>query len=228
MKKIIIAIDGYSACGKSTTAKEVASVLGYRYIDSGAMYRAVTLFFLDNHVALTNPKEVEQALRQIQLSFHVNSHGVTEMFLNGVNVEKKIRKMRISENVSPVSAVKDVRVAMVEQQRRLGKDKGIVMDGRDIGTVVFPDADLKLFLTADIQVRAARRQQELLEKDNLVDLDTVIANITERDRIDSTRKESPLVKAADAIEMDTTHITIDEQVDEVVRQALSKIMRKKK
>jgi cytidylate kinase len=228
MKKIIIAIDGYSACGKSTTAKEVASVLGYRYIDSGAMYRAVTLFFLDNHVALTNPKEVEQALRQIQLSFHVNSHGVTEMFLNGVNVEKKIRKMRISENVSPVSAVKDVRVAMVEQQRRLGKDKGIVMDGRDIGTVVFPDADLKLFLTADIQVRAARRQQELLEKDNLVDLDTVIANITERDRIDSTRKESPLVKAADAIEMDTTHITINEQVDEVVRQALSKIMRKKK
>ncbi|MBS1508072.1 MAG: (d)CMP kinase [Bacteroidetes bacterium] len=228
MKKIIIAIDGYSACGKSTTAKQVAAVLGYRYIDSGAMYRAVTLYFLDHHVALTNPKEVEKALVQVQLTFHVNSHGVTEMFLNGVNVEKKIRKMRISENVSPVSALKEVRVAMVDQQRKLGKDKGIVMDGRDIGTVVFPDAELKLFLTADMQVRAARRQQELLEKDNLVDLDTVIANITERDRIDSTRKESPLVKATDAVEIDTTHITIDEQVDEVLRQAVSKMMRKKK
>lgn len=228
MKKIIIAIDGYSACGKSTTAKQVAAVLGYRYIDSGAMYRAVTLHFLDHHVAITNPREVEKALSQIHLTFHVNSHGATEMFLNGVNVEKKIRKMRISENVSPVSAVKDVRVAMVEQQRRLGKDKGIVMDGRDIGTVVFPEAELKLFLTADMQVRAARRQQELLEKDNLVDLDTVIANITERDRIDSTRKESPLVKAEDAVEIDTTHITIDEQVDEVLRQALSKMIRKKK
>lgn len=228
MKKIIIAIDGYSACGKSTTAKQVAAVLGYRYIDSGAMYRAVTLYFLDHHVALTNPKEVEKALAQVQLTFHVNSHGVTEMFLNGVNVEKKIRKMRISENVSPVSALKEVRVAMVDQQRKLGKDKGIVMDGRDIGTVVFPDAELKLFLTADMQVRAARRQQELLEKDNLVDLDTVIANITERDRIDSTRKESPLVKATDAVEIDTTHITIDEQVDEVLRQAVSKMMRKRK
>ena len=228
MRKIIIAIDGYSACGKSTTAREVASILGYRYIDSGAMYRAVTLYFLDNHISLTNPKEIDKALDQIHLAFHVNSHGVCELFLNGVNVEKKIRKMRISENVSPVSTIKEVRQAMVAQQRKWGKDKGIVMDGRDIGTVVFPEAELKLFLTADIQVRAYRRQQELLEHNNLVDLDTIISNITERDRIDSTRKESPLAKAKDAEEIDTTHITIDEQVDEVVRLALNKTIGKKK
>src|SRR5260221_14508580 len=227
MRKITIAIDGYSACGKSTTAKEVAAILGYRYIDSGAMYRAVTLYFLDNHISLTNPKEIEKALYQIHLTFYVNSHGVTEIFLNGVNVEKKIRKMRISENVSQVSTIKEVRHAMVSQQRKFGKDKGIVMDGRDIGSVVFPDAELKLFLTADIQVRAYRRQQELLERDQLVDLDTILSNITERDRIDSTRKESPLIKAKDAIGLDTTPITIDEQVDEVVRMAVSKILSKK-
>lgn len=228
MRKIVIAIDGYSACGKSTTAREVSAILGYRYIDSGAMYRAVTLFFLDHHVALTNPKEVVKALDQIQLSFHVNSHGATELFLNGVNVEKKIRKMRVSENVSPVSTIREVRQAMVSQQRKFGKDKGIIMDGRDIGTVVFPDAELKLFLTADIQVRAYRRQRELLERGNLVDLDTIIDNITNRDRIDSTRKESPLTKAKDAVGIDTTHITIDEQVDEVVRMALAKMIARKK
>jgi len=224
MRKIIIAIDGYSACGKSTTAKEVAAILGYRYIDSGAMYRAVTLYFLDNHIALTNPKEIDKALSQIHLAFNVNSHKETEIFLNGINVEKKIRKMRISENVSPVSVIKEVRHAMVAQQRKMGKDKGLVMDGRDIGTVVFPDAELKLFLTADIQVRAYRRQQELLQKDQLVDLDTIISNITDRDRIDSTRAEGPLMKAKDAFSIDTTHITIDEQVDEVVRMAVSKIV----
>jgi cytidylate kinase len=228
MRKIIIAIDGYSACGKSTTAREVSAILGYRYVDSGAMYRAVTLYFLDNHISLTNPKEIDKALDQIHLAFHVNLHGTTELFMNGVNVEKKIRKMRISENVSPVSTIKVVRHAMVAQQRKFGKDKGIIMDGRDIGTVVFPEAELKLFLTADIQVRAYRRQQELLDRDNLVDLDTIISNITERDRIDSTRKESPLIKAKDAVELDTTHITIDEQVDEVVRLALSKMTVAKK
>src|SRR5258707_11206636 len=213
MRKIIIAIDGYSACGKSTTAREVSAILGYRYIDSGAMYRAVTLYFLDNHVSFTNPKEVVKALDQIILAFHINSHGATELFLNGVNVEKKLRKMRISENVSPVSTIKVVRQAMVAQQRKWGKDKGIIMDGRDIGTVVFPEAELKLFLTADIQVRAYRRQRELLEKEDLVDLDTIIANLQKRDEIDSQRKESPLVQARDAIVIDTTHITIDEQVD---------------
>lgn len=227
MRKIIIAIDGYSACGKSTTAKQVAAILGYHYIDSGAMYRAVTLYFLENHISLTNPREIHRALSQIQLSFHLNSHSASDTFLNGVNVEKSIRKMRISENVSQVSTIKEVRQAMVAQQRKLGKDRGIVMDGRDIGTVVFPDADLKLFLTADIQVRAYRRQQELLEDDRLVDLDTILSNITERDRIDSTRKESPLVKAKDAFGLDTTHITIDEQVDEVARMAVSKILSKR-
>jgi CMP/dCMP kinase len=225
MKKIVIAIDGYSACGKSTTAKEVAKELNYRYIDSGSMYRAVTLYFLDHLVAHTNPKEVDKALQAIQLSFRVNSKGESELFLNGINVEKGIRKMRVSENVSQVSVIKEVRDAMVALQRKLGKEKGIVMDGRDIGTVVFPDAELKLFLTADILVRAFRRQKELLERDDMVDIDTIIENLEKRDKIDSTRKESPLRKADDAISIDTTHITIDEQVDEVVREALSKIVR---
>ncbi len=224
-RKIVIAIDGYSACGKSTTAKEVARILGYRYIDSGAMYRAVTVYFLEHHVALSNPKEVAKALSEIHISFKVNSKGMSETYLNNVNVEKEIRRMRISENVSPVSAIKEVRIAMVNQQRRLGKEKGIVMDGRDIGTVVFPDAELKFFMTADMLVRAFRRQNELLENDKLVDLDEVIENIAERDRIDTTRKESPLRKAEDAIVIDTTHITIDEQVDEVIRQAVSKSLR---
>lgn len=224
-RKIVIAIDGYSACGKSTTAKEVARILGYRYIDSGAMYRAVTLYFLNNHISLSNPKEIARALSQIHISFKVNSKGNSETYLNNLNVEKEIRKMRVSEHVSPVSALKDVRVAMVDQQRRMGKEKAIVMDGRDIGTVVFPNAELKFFMTADMIVRAIRRQKELLESDRLVDLDNVIENITQRDKIDTTRKESPLRQASDAITIDTTHITIDEQVDEVIRQAVSKALR---
>lgn len=224
-RKMVIAIDGYSACGKSTTAKEVARILGYRYIDSGAMYRAVTLYFLDNHISLSNPKEIIKALSQIHISFKVNSKGMSETYLNNLNVEKEIRKMRISEKVSPVSAIKDVRVAMVEQQRRMGKEKAIVMDGRDIGTVVFPNAELKFFMTADMVVRAIRRQKELLENDRLVDLDEVIENIAQRDKIDTTRKESPLRQAPDAIVIDTTHITVDEQVDEVVRQAVSKALK---
>jgi CMP/dCMP kinase len=223
-RKIVIAIDGYSACGKSTTAKQVAAILGYRYIDTGAMYRAVTLFFLDHHIALTNPKEVSKALKECSISFKVNSKSITETYLNGLNVEQEIRKMRVSENVSQVSTIKEVRTAMVEQQRKHGKEKAVVMDGRDIGTVVFVDAELKLFMTADTLVRAFRRQRELLAKDQLVDLDEVIDNIIHRDKIDTTRKESPLRKASDAIEIDTTHITIDEQVDEVVRLALARIM----
>jgi cytidylate kinase len=227
MRKIIIAIDGYSACGKSTTAKEVARIFGYRYIDSGAMYRAVTLHFLDHHIALTNPKEIARALAEIKITFQFTEKGVTETFLGGINVEKKIRKMRISENVSPVSAIKEVRKVMVEQQRKLGKERGIVMDGRDIGTVVFPEAELKLFLTADVLVRAFRRQRELLEKGDLIDLDTIIENLLKRDEIDSHRTESPLAQAADAIIIDTTYITIDEQVDEVARLALRQIVRAK-
>ncbi|HEY9008679.1 (d)CMP kinase [Ohtaekwangia sp.] len=224
MRKIVIAIDGYSACGKSSTAKEVASILGYRYIDSGAMYRAVTLYFLEHHISLTNPKEITKALEQIHISFKINPKNGTDTFLNGLNVEKEIRKMRISENVSQVSTIKDVRTAMVEQQRRMGKERGIVMDGRDIGTVVFPSAELKLFMVADMQVRGYRRQQELLERDQMVDLDDVIENIRQRDRIDTTRAESPLRQAEDAIVIDTTHIAFDEQVDEVIRLALSKMV----
>ena len=222
LRKIVIAIDGYSACGKSTTAKQVASILGYRYIDTGAMYRAVTLYFLEHHVALTNPKEVVRALSEIQIAFKVNSKNISETFLNGLNVEKEIRKMRISENVSQVSTVKEVRQALVEQQRRMGKEKGVVLDGRDIGTVVFPQAELKLFMTAQVLVRAFRRQRELLDRGQLVDLDDVIDNILQRDKIDTGREESPLRQAEDAVVIDTTHITIDEQVDEVVRLALSK------
>lgn len=222
IKKIVIAIDGYSACGKSTTAKQVAAILGYRYIDTGAMYRAVTLYFLEHHIALTNPKEITRALQQIGITFKVNSKNVSETYLNGLNVENDIRKMKVSENVSQVSAIKEVRNFLVEQQRRMGKEKGVVMDGRDIGTIVFPNADLKVFMTADILVRAFRRQRELLLKNNMVDLDEVIDNLVQRDKIDTTRQESPLKQADDALVIDTTHITIDEQVDEVVRLAFSK------
>lgn len=224
LRKITIAIDGYSACGKSTTAREVAAALGYRYIDTGAMYRAVTFYFLENHIALSNPREIMQALDRIKISFQVNSKGLSETFLNGLNAEKEIRKMRISENVSQISAIKEVRKAMVDQQRRLGKETGVVMDGRDIGTVVFPDADLKLFMTADMMVRAYRRQKELLDKDKMVDLDEVIDNIRKRDHIDTTRAESPLRKADDAVSIDTTYLTISEQVDIVVQMAISQII----
>lgn len=225
MKKIVLAIDGYSACGKSTTAKAVAVILGYAYIDSGAMYRAVTLYFQEHHISLSNTKEVQKALKNIDISFHPNKRtGVTETFLNGLNVEREIRKMYISENVSYVSSIAEVRRAMVDQQRKLGKKKGVVMDGRDIGTVVFPDAELKIFMQADDYVRAGRRQEELLERGQMVGLQTIMNNLKERDRIDSTRKESPLRQAEDSIVVDTTFLTFEEQVDEVVNLALGKIL----
>ena len=224
LRKIVIAIDGYSACGKSSTAKEVSNILGYRYIDTGAMYRAVTLYFLDHHVAMTNPKEVARALQDIHITFKISSKSKSETYLNGLNVEKPIRTMRVSEMVSPVSTIKEVRLAMVEQQRRLGKERGVVMDGRDIGTVVCPQAELKVFMTADLLTRAFRRQRELLEKNQMVDLDDVVENILQRDKIDTTRKESPLRQAEDALVLDTTHVTLEEQVDEVVRLALAKMI----
>lgn len=223
-RKIIIAVDGYSACGKSTTAREVAAILGYRYIDTGAMYRAVTLYFLEHHIALLNPKEVTKALSEINITLQVNSKNGTEVFLNGHSVAHEIREMRISDNVSQVSALKDVRTAMIAQQRKLGKDKGVIMDGRDIGTVVFPNAELKVFMTADIMTRAYRRQQELLADNRLVNLDEVVENILKRDKLDTTRKESPLRQASDAIVIDTTNVTIDEQVEEVIRLALSHLV----
>ncbi len=228
MRKIIVAIDGYSACGKSTTAKETARILGYRHVDSGAMYRAVTLYLLEHHVALTNPKEVDKALEKIKIFFRVNKHGLTEAYLNGLNVEKEIREMRVSEYVSQVSALAQVRHAMVELQRKMGKERAIVMDGRDIGTVVFPDAELKLFMGADILVRAFRRQRELLSRDEMIEIDTIVDNLLKRDKIDSTRKESPLRKADDAIALDTTHITVDEEVDLVARLALGQILKPRK
>ncbi len=224
LRKIVVAIDGYSACGKSTTAKEVAKLLNYRYIDSGAMYRAVTYYFLEHYISLTNPKEITASLEKIKISFLINADSETETFLNGMNVEKEIRKMKVSDQVSQVSALKPVRLSMVNLQRKLGKEKGVVMDGRDIGTVVFPNAELKVFMNADMMIRASRRQKEFLDKGKLINLDEVIENIRMRDQIDTTRAESPLRKATDAIEIDTTHITLDEQVEEVVRYAVSSIL----
>ncbi|HEY8401791.1 MAG TPA: (d)CMP kinase [Cytophagaceae bacterium] len=225
MKKIIIAIDGYSACGKSSTAKLLASKLGYAYIDTGAMYRATTLYFHENYVNLTNPKAIAQALENIHISFVYNPKlEYSETYLNGLNVEEEIRKMYISEKVSEVSAIKEVRHSMVAQQQKMGKKKGLVMDGRDIGTAVFPDAELKIFMCADIQVRAFRRQKELLEKKQVVDLDEIIENIEKRDLLDTTREEGPLRKADDAFVVDTTFMTIDEQVDYIVNLATSKMI----
>lgn len=225
LRKIIVAVDGYSACGKSTTARKVAATLGYRYIDTGAMYRAVTLHFLNRHVSLSNPREVAQALSTAAISFKVNARNESEVYLNGLNVELEIREMPVSDNVSQVSAIREVRATLIAQQRKMGKEKGVVMDGRDIGTVVFPEAELKVFMTADIMTRAYRRQQELLASNVLVDLEDVVENILKRDEIDTTRAESPLRKAADAIVIDTTHITIEEQVEEVLRLALSRAVR---
>lgn len=225
MRRIVIAIDGFSACGKSTTAKEVAKILNYSYIDTGAMYRAVTLYFQRNHISLTNPKEVKKALENTEIDFNpnVDRDGVCDVYLNGLNVEEEIRKMYISENVSQVSAIKHVRTAMVDQQRKMGRKKAVVMDGRDIGTVVFPHAELKVFMTADVNVRAVRRQAELLERGHLIDLPDVLGNLTKRDLLDTTREESPLKQADDAIVVNTTYLTFEEQVEEIVNLALGKI-----
>lgn len=229
MKKIIVAIDGYSACGKSTTAKKVAEKLKYAYIDTGAMYRAVTLYFHQNYVTLTHPREIAEALQNIQIQFkHNPKTQKSETYLNGLNVEEEIRKMYISENVSEVSAVPEVRKALVAQQQKMGQKRGIVMDGRDIGTKVFPDAELKIFMNADMTVRAHRRQLELMQKGDLVDLDDIVANLRHRDLLDTTRKESPLVQSPDAYLLDTTYITVDEQIEFVVNLAISKMIEKEK
>jgi CMP/dCMP kinase len=218
MQKIIIALDGYSSCGKSTTAKLVATQLGYAFIDTGAMYRAVSLYFYEHHVSLTNPHEVDKALENIHISFKFNDKtGKSDTYLNNLNVEDEIRKMYIANMVSDVAAISAVRRDMVAQQQRMGKHKGIVMDGRDIGTKVFPNAELKLFLTADPLIRAQRRQKELLEKDEMVDLEDIMANIQRRDLIDTTRADSPLMRADDAVLLDTSFMTIDEQVAFVIQ-----------
>ncbi|RRB06380.1 (d)CMP kinase [Larkinella rosea] len=224
MPKIVIAIDGFSSCGKSTTAKQVAARMGYAYIDTGAMYRSVTLYFLENHIALTNPKAVLDALPHIHITFNFNPKtGRNETCLNGLNVEEEIRKMYISNIVSEVSAIPEVRYAMVAQQQKLGRRRGVVMDGRDIGTKVFPDAELKVFMTADAVIRAQRRQIELLQKGEMIGLDVILENLKKRDFIDSNRSEGPLRKAEDAIELDTSYLTLDEQIDWVIQQADEKI-----
>ena len=215
MSKIIIAIDGYSSCGKSTTAKQVAAHLGYGYIDTGAMYRAVTLYFIQNHVSCTNPNEVSKALSEITIEFRLDENQKNNTYLNGLNVEEEIRKLYVANRVSEVSAVAEVRHAMVDQQRKMGKKRGCVMDGRDIGTVVFPDAELKVFMTADPLVRGQRRQIELMEKGDLLDLEEIMQNLKKRDLIDTTRTESPLKQAEDAEVIDTTYMTLDEQIDQV-------------
>ncbi len=216
----MIAIDGYSACGKSSTAVEVAERLDYIYIDSGAMYRAVTLYFLDHYVNLTNPKAVTQALANIQIEFKPGSKtNQNETYLNGLNVEEQIRTMRVSNKVSEVSALSAVREALVLQQRKLGKHKAVVMDGRDIGTHVFPEAELKVFMCAEFEIRAGRRQKELLEKGLLIDLEEVKKNLAHRDTIDTTREESPLTKAEDAHVIDTSYLTLEEQIEKILELA---------
>ena len=230
MQKITIAVDGYSSCGKSTTAKKVAARLGYSYIDTGAMYRAVTLYFHQHLITLTNEKEINNALNNINIEFRRNAKdGRNETFLNGLNVEDEIRKLYIANKVSEVSTIPQVRHAMVAQQRQMGKKKGVVLDGRDIGTVVFPDAELKIFMTADPIIRANRRQIELNEKGDFVGIEEIIENIKKRDLLDTTRQESPLRRADDAIDIDTSYMTLDEQVELVcilADEALSRTIKK--
>lgn len=217
MKDLVIAIDGNSGCGKSSTAKVLAQRLKYIYIDSGAMYRAVTLFFLKHKVDIENDRDVEEALKQIDISFKYNIEtGKNETYLNRKNVENDIRQMKVSKMVSSVSELSQVRRKLVDQQRRLGENKKVVMDGRDIGTVVFPNADLKIFMTAGLKERARRRQMELKEQESNVELEEVMENLKNRDIIDSSRADSPLKKADDAHEIDTSNIRFEDQVDQIL------------
>jgi cytidylate kinase len=222
MKRIIIAIDGYSACGKSTLAKGLAKSLHYAYLDSGAMYRAVTLYFLDNQVDYNDAAAVEEALEHIEIHFE-RIEGQNRTFLNGRDVEHDIREMRVTEHVSPVSAISAVRRAMVRQQQAMGKRRGLVADGRDIGTVVFPDAELKIFLVADLDVRTSRRHLELAAKGIDAEWEDVKKNLLERDRIDSTRADSPLRQADDAVVIDNTLLSVEEQLDKALALARERI-----
>ncbi|ULQ54569.1 (d)CMP kinase [Flavihumibacter fluvii] len=212
-KKIIITIDGWSSCGKSTLAKQLARQLNYVYIDSGAMYRAITLYFLRNHIDWTDDSQVKEALKNIQLEFRPNEHsGQTEIYLNDENVEYVIRDLVIAEKVSDVAAIREVRRFAVKQQQEMGRKKGIVMDGRDIGTVVFPKAELKIFMTADNAVRVERRFKELFDKNPNITIEEVKSNLEMRDYIDSHREVSPLRQAEDALVLDNSNITMEEQL----------------
>lgn len=207
----MVAIDGYSSCGKSTLAKAIAKSLHFIYVDSGAMYRAVTLFFLRNNIDFNNHQQVAEALKQIHLNFHSRDYE-SHILLNDEEVSEEIRQMPVSEKVSPVAAIREVRHEMVKQQQRMGRSKNIVMDGRDIGTAVFPDATIKFFMTADPKVRAERRFKELSPKNPNITLEEVFENIAHRDFQDTTRAESPLVRAHDAIVLDNTDLTEEEQL----------------
>lgn len=216
MKKIVIAIDGFSSCGKSTMAKDLARRIGYVYVDTGAMYRSVTLFALRHHLfnedGTVKTDELEKLMPEVTISFRLNTEtGRPDTYLNDTCVEKDIRGMEVSSHVSRIAAIPFVRKALVAQQQRMGDEKGIVMDGRDIGTTVFPNAELKIFVTASAEVRAQRRYDELKDKGNSADFGAILKNVQERDYIDTHREVSPLRKANDAVELDNSHMTINEQ-----------------
>lgn len=223
-KPPVIAIDGYSSCGKSTLAKAVANRLGIKYVDSGAMYRAVAFYFLENNIPVPDVNQYDSKLLTQQLAnIHINfvldiSTLKSEVHLNNRNVENEIRSMKVSEAVSKISSLKEVRHQMIALQKKMGESGGVVMDGRDIGTAVFPNADLKIFMTADPKVRAQRRMDELKSKNVAVTFDEVMKNLTERDLMDTTRKENPLVKANDAIILDNTFLTREEQMELVLQK----------
>ena len=222
-KKIIIAIDGFSSCGKSTLAKAMAKALEYVFVDTGAMYRAIALYFLRNNIAF-NDTAANEALHAIELRFKFNSASQkSDMYLNGENVEQEIRTMQVSQKVSEVASIPAVRTFAVAQQQAMGMDKGIVMDGRDIGTVVFPNAELKLFVTADPAIRLERRYQELLKTNPSILKEEVAANLQQRDLMDSTRAHSPLKQAEDALVLDNTNLNREQQFELAMQWAMEKI-----
>ena len=227
MKKITIAIDGFSSTGKSTVAKQLAKALGYVYVDSGAMYRAVTLYAMQNRIITNNhfdKKRLVTDLDTIKVSFNYNDTvGFAEVYLNGINVEKEVRTLEVSQWVSHVAEISEVRKMLVVQQKEMGQEKGVVMDGRDIGTVVFPNAELKLFMTASAETRAKRRYNELIERNEDVSYEDVLENVKSRDSIDSTRKDSPLIKAEDAIEIDNSKMSLDTQFQKLLALAQNEI-----
>ena len=223
-KKIIIAIDGYSGCGKSSTAKLLAKELDYKYLDSGSMYRAVTLFMINNSVNYNNLIEVNNALDSIKIEFKKSNISKSyHINLNGIDVENKIRSKEVSELVSQISLISNVRKKLVNLQRSIGMKKGIVMEGRDIATVVFPNAELKIFMKADLEERALRRYNELKNSGNKVNLEEVKNNLMERDIKDTTRQDSPLKKAPDSLVLDTTSMTLKQQIEYLKNEALKKI-----
>jgi len=223
-QKIIIAIDGYSSCGKSTLAKQLASRIGYNYIDSGAMYRAITLYFLRHQVNWSSRERVLEALKDIHLSFEYNAaHGRSEIHLNDENVERFIRDIIVAEKVSEIAAIKEVRAFAVAQQQKMSKKRGIVMDGRDIGTVVFPDAELKIFMTADPEIRVKRRFEEYYATNPDITIEEVMHNLELRDYIDSNREESPLRQADDAIVLDNSNYTREEQLEKVLQWVADRV-----